>query len=597
MNTHYALPILLLGISAAAQSQTQFTISTIAGTGTDGRSGDGGPATSAEFNNPLGLAVDSAGNLYVADFYNNRIRRVAVDGTITTVAGIGTYGSSGDGGLATQAELGNPESLAFDAAGNLYVGGYDNRVREIALDGTITTIAGNGNRGLDGDGGSAAAASLDFPSSLAIDSAGNLYIAGSDDHTCVLSAIRKVTLDGIITTIAGNGTPGFSGDGGPAALALVNCPTGLSLDSDGNLLFSDGGNYRIRKIANGIITTVAGTGVAGYAGDDGPAIEAEINSATQTAFDAAGNLYIADRENERIRVLLNDGIITTVAGNGDAAVAGDGSAALGAMLDNPWGLAISASGALYVSGATTDPQIRLLTPISPSVAAVNAASYATAPVATNAIASAFGADLANQIASASGALSASLGGTSAQVTDVTGITAPAQLFYVSPSQVNLLVPSTLAIGLGTLQIKSGDGTVSTSPLQIASVVPGLFNENGLALGSVIQVSASGDQTAQSLVQYDSATGQYAPVPIALDSGSATYLILYGTGLRNASLSQVSVSIGGATVAPAFAGAQPTFEGLDQVNLEIPISLAGAGDVAITLTASGVASNAVNVTIQ
>jgi hypothetical protein len=271
-----AVPAFLMVYTLAGHAQPTFAISTVAGNGNTGYSGDGGSATGATFDNPLGVTVDSAGNLYIADFYNNRVRKAAPNGIITTYAGTGAYGFSGDGGQAIRASLQEPQTVLADAAGDLYVGDYGNHVRKIAPDGTITTLAGNGNRGYSGDGGPATSAAIDFPGDLALDAAGNLYISCGDDGSGLFSAIRKVTPAGIISTVAGNGTAGYSGDGGPAINATSHLPRGMAIDFAGNLFFADQGNNRIRKISNGVITTVAGNGTAGYAGDGGPAINAEL---------------------------------------------------------------------------------------------------------------------------------------------------------------------------------------------------------------------------------------------------------------------------------------------------------------------------------
>src|SRR5664280_1427603 len=228
----------------AAPSPKPATITTVAGNGTAGFCGDGGPATQACLYGPGGLALDAAGNLYIADRDNNRVRRVAPDGTITTVAGNGTAGFCGDGGPATQACLVAPIGLAVDAAGNLYITDYNNnRVRRMAPDGTITTVAGNGTKGFCGDGGPATQACLNGPGGLAVDVAGNLYVA---DHNN--SRVRRVAPDGTVTTVAGNGTAGFCGDGGPATQACLNYPNGLFVDAAGNLYVADYNN-RVRLVA------------------------------------------------------------------------------------------------------------------------------------------------------------------------------------------------------------------------------------------------------------------------------------------------------------------------------------------------------------
>jgi hypothetical protein len=273
-------------------------ISTVAGNGIGGDSGDGGAATAAQLWDPRGVAVDAAGKLYIADSGRHRIRKVTPDGIITTVAGNGIEGYSGDGGAATAASLRWPYGVAVDATGNLYIADADNhRIRKVTQDGIITTVAGNGIGGYSGDGGAATAASLYYPRDVAVDAAGNLYIADSDNHR-----IRKVTSAGIITTVAGKGTGGYSGDGGAATSASLLWPHGVAVDATGNLYIADKNNNRIRKVTpSGIISTVAGNGAYGYSGDGGPATAASLQWPHGVAVDAAGNLYIADTSNHRIR--------------------------------------------------------------------------------------------------------------------------------------------------------------------------------------------------------------------------------------------------------------------------------------------------------
>src|ERR1035437_6767120 len=319
-------------------------ITTVAGNGTHGFSGDNGPATSAQLNfgtggYPNGIAVDSAGHLYIADSGNARIRKVS-NGVITTVAGGGVYGFLGDNGPATSAYLNQPQGIAVDSAGNLYIADWqDNRIRKVA-NGVITTVAGNGTRGYSGDNGLATSAQLAYPAGVAVDSAGNLYIADTSN-----SRIREVS-NGVIATVAGDGTFGFSGDNGPAASAQLNGPSGVAVDSAGNLYIGDQVNQRFRKVSGGVITTVAGGGSS--IGDNGPATSAELNQPAGVAVDSAGSLFIADFANDRVRKVTN-GVITTVAGNGTRGFSGDGGPATSAELDLPHGLAVDSAGNFYIA--------------------------------------------------------------------------------------------------------------------------------------------------------------------------------------------------------------------------------------------------------
>ena len=298
------------------------------------------PAASAQFYYPTVVAVDSAGNLYIADGENSRIRKVS-NGVITTVAGNGTAGFSGDSGLAASAQLNYPDGFAVDSAGNLYIADtLNNRIRKVS-NGVITTVAGNGTQGSSGDNGPATSAQLNYPGGIAVDSAGNLYIADSGNER-----IRKVS-NGVITTVAGNGAAGFSGDSGPAISARLSSPIGVAVDSAGNLYVDDYNNQRIRKVANGVITTVAGNGTQGFTGDNGPATSAQVTP-TGVASDSAGNLYIADQLNGRIRKVANT-VITTVAGGGFAL--GDNGQSTSGELDRPEGVAVDSAGSLYIADA------------------------------------------------------------------------------------------------------------------------------------------------------------------------------------------------------------------------------------------------------
>jgi RHS repeat-associated protein len=316
-------------------------IKTLAGNGYDGFSGDGGPAVNASLNKPFGVAVDSAGNIFIVDTSNRRIRKVDTSGIITTVAGNGTWDYSGDGGPATDAGF-DPRGVAVDSAGNIFIACWFNkRIRKVDTNGIITTVAGNGNRDFSGDGGPATDAGLD-PGGVAVDSAGNIFILDYYNRR-----IRKVDTSGIITTVAGNGYDGFSGDGGPATDAGFN-PRGLAMDSAGNIFIADWFNHRVRKVnTSGIITTVAGNGYDGFSGDGGPATNASLSMPYGVAVDNAGNIFIADQSNYRIRRVDTSGIITTVAGNGYGGFSGDGGPATDAGFD-PRGLATDSAGNIFI---------------------------------------------------------------------------------------------------------------------------------------------------------------------------------------------------------------------------------------------------------
>ena len=285
-------------------------IFTFAGTGlTGGVVGDGGPPAEAQLSRPAGLALDGSGNLYVAENVTHRIRRIDADGVITTIAGTGERGSGGDGGPATEAQFFFPDDLAVDGSGNLYVADKNNnRIRRIDTQGVITTIAGTGERGFGGDGGPATEAQLVRPAGLALDGLGNIYVVDSGNNR-----IRRIDADGVITTIAGAGERGSGGDGGPATEAQFFFPDGLALDGSGSLYLADINNNRIRRIdAEGVITTIAGTGERGFGGDGGPATEAQLSGPAGLALDGSGNLYVTDFINSRIRRIDAEGVITTI---------------------------------------------------------------------------------------------------------------------------------------------------------------------------------------------------------------------------------------------------------------------------------------------
>jgi uncharacterized protein (TIGR03437 family) len=313
-------------------------LTVIAGNGIEGFSGDGGPATSASFSYPRAVAVDSAGNVFVADEGSTRVRRVSRDGIVVTVAGGG--GSFGDGIPATKANLNSEKALAVDGAGNLYIGVYTT-VYRVSPEGIITTFAGTGYGGFSGDGGPATQAQMGASSGLLFNG-GNLYIA-------TYGRIRKVGPDGRISTIAGNGNTGFSGDGGPALSASMT-PLGLAMDANGNLFFSNFGSHRIRKIDRaGIVSTVAGTGKHGFSGDDGPALKASFAYPWGLAIGPSGDLFVADNENDRLRRITSDGRVVTVAGNGGFKFSGDGGPAAFASLNGPSGLAMDRQGNLFAA--------------------------------------------------------------------------------------------------------------------------------------------------------------------------------------------------------------------------------------------------------
>ncbi len=323
------LSALILLLPAAAQN-----IQTIAG---------GGPVNLQSLQTglaqPSGLAVDTAGNVYVSLAQKHQIWKITGSGSVSVFAGNGSYPYDGDGVQATTVTLNQPAGLAFDTSGNLYVADSGhNSIRRISTSGIITTVAGNGTPGFSGDGGAATSAQLDSPSAVAVDAAGNLYIADVTNQR-----IRMVTAGGTITTIAGTGTVGFSGDNGPATAANLNQPSGVAVDSNGVVYIADQANFRVRKVVAGTITTAAGNGTFGLSGDGGPATAAQLNSVTAVIVDVANNLYIVESYDVRA-VLAGQVNIQRVAGTGSPGYSGDGGAPAVAMFRNLSALALDSTG-------------------------------------------------------------------------------------------------------------------------------------------------------------------------------------------------------------------------------------------------------------
>lgn len=344
-------------------------ISTYAGSGNQGLAGDGQDALEAAFALITGLAVDTTGNLYIADTGNSRIRRVdAASRIITTIAGKGeaysSGGFAGDGGAATDALISLPFAIAIDSSGNIFFSDTgNNRIRRIDTAGRITTVAGDGFKNASGegrfagDGGLATAASLFAPTGVAFDAQGNLYIGDT-----LNLRVRRVGLDGIITTVAGNGSFGLSGDGGLATAASFIAPNHLAVDTSGKHYLIDSGNGRVRVVENGVITTFAGRGDFRFSGDGGAANRAAFNFPRQLAIDGAGNLFIADQLNFRIRRVDTAQIVTTVAGNGTYCCDGrDGGAATSQSLANGVGVAVTRSGDTFYIAAREESVVYRVT--------------------------------------------------------------------------------------------------------------------------------------------------------------------------------------------------------------------------------------------
>jgi uncharacterized protein (TIGR03437 family) len=663
-------------------------ISTVAGNQTPGFSGDNGSATSAQLNRPWGVAVDSAGDLYIADAMNQCIREVS-NGVISTVAGTGTHGFSGDNGPATSAQLDNPYGVAVDSAGSLYIADSSNsRIRKVS-GGVITTIAGNGTPGFSGDNGPAASARLAYPQGVAVDSASNLYIADAGNNR-----IRKVS-NGVIATVAGGGA--FLGDNGPATSAQLDNPEGVAVDSAANLYIADTSNSRIRKVSNAVISTVAGNGTVGFSGDNGPPTSAQLANPWAVAVDSAGNLYIADYGNNRVRKVSN-GVITTVAGNGTQGFSGDDGPATSAQLDGPFGVAVDRAGNLYIADYFNS-RIRILTPtgssctysvapaslqapasggdltasvqtaafcpwtvsglpswitvsgassgtgsgsvtlvvapnsgiaLSATISAAgvsvtvtqaaaapaplptikgvtNAASYTAGAVSPGELVTIFGTNIGPAAAAsattdpATGKLTTTIGGVQVLFN---GIAAP--MIYAGATQISAVVPYEMApVASPGVWIKSAGQTSSAFQVTSAATAPGLFTQNsqGFGPGSILNqdgITLNGPDSPAAkgsiVTVYMTGEGQTNPPGV---TGAITAATLPPPQVTPAPVQPIQVTIGGQP-APnvTYAGEAPFFAaGLMQLNVQVP-STAPSGALPIVVSIGGNPSqNGVTVSVQ
>ena len=346
----------LLGAFAGPAQAAEGDIFTFAGTGTAAFGGDGGPATSAGLRSPTAVAWLGDGSALVADYANHRIRRIAPDGEITTVAGTGTYGYSGDGGPATSAALSWPLDVEPTADGGFLIADLGNkRIRKVSPAGIITTVAGTGQGGNAGDGGPATSARFTSPTGVAATGDGGFLVVDAGTHR-----VRRVSPAGTITAAAGSGTLGSAGDGGPAFMAQLNTPLDVATLPDGGYLITEYEGQRVRRVSPaGVITRVAGTGSAGLSGDGGPATAARLNKPIGVSVTADGGFLIGDSVNHRVRKVAADGTIATVAGTGESGYSGDGGPAMSAQLRSPAAASETSNGAILIADSE-DNRLRLL---------------------------------------------------------------------------------------------------------------------------------------------------------------------------------------------------------------------------------------------
>jgi uncharacterized protein (TIGR03437 family) len=553
--------------AASALSQ-QYTITTIAGSPNNpGFAGDSGSAVGSQLNFPFGLAVDKSGTLYIADGLNNRVRKVS-GGVITTVAGNGTAGFTGDNASATSAELNNPTGVAVDSSGNLYIADSGNNVVRKVASGTITTFAGNNSAGAgySGDGAAATGAQLNNPVGVAVDASGNVYIADAGNNV-----VRQVGGGNIITPAVG-----------------FTHPDGVAIDSSGNLYVADTVARRIVKFSGGVYTTVAGNGQPAFGGDDGPGAQASLNAPMGLAVDASGNVYIADTLNGRIRKLTPSGTITTIAGTGALYYSGDGGPATQAAMYFPRGVAVDPSGNIYIAD-TANSVVRQLQGALPVVSAngvVNAASFAS-QISPGALATVFGINFALRNASANAPLPLSLAGISVSVN---GQSAP--LLYVTPTQANFQVPWETAQGSATVTVNVNGGASNSVTVPVLGAAPGLFSTS--SGHAVVQNSdftlndpSNPAKVGSTIVAYLSGSG---PVSPAVADGAATPL-----GPLVSATSPSSATIGSSTAQVAFAGLAPGFVGLVQVNIVVPSDLQ-TGDYPLAIMIGNETSNSATVSV-
>jgi uncharacterized protein (TIGR03437 family) len=590
-------------------AETPGNIQTVAGNGNSAFSGDGGPATKAGINVPVDVYLDSSGNMFITDQFNNRIRKVTPGGTISTVAGNGTAGYAGDGGPAVDAEINTPTGIRGDSAGNLYIADAGNqRIRKVNRSGIISTIAGNGSVGYSGDGGPAVDAGFYNPVRVAILPNGNILVADQSDHRVRL--INSST--GIISTFAGNGigtpeTGAFSGDGGRAISASLNNPTAVAVNASGDVYISDQHNQRIRKVSlSGIITTIAGNGSAGYGGDGGPATKATLNYPGGINVDAAGNVYFNDDLNFRTRKITTGGTISTIAGTGVQGFSGDGGPAVDAELNGQFGVSLDLRGNVYIADSMNNRIREIyakplpLPTILQTGGLLNGASFQQGIVPGSWI-TIYGTNLSsktdNWISSiVNGKLPTSLDNVKVSVGGE-----PAYISYISSEQIDAVAPN-VAAGPVEVKVTNLGGTSAAVTTTAQAFQPAFFEWPGsYAVATTLQytlavkngtfpgLTTTPAKPGEVIVLWGTGFGPTSPsAPVGIEAPSSpTYY----------TANAVTVTVGGKTATVYSAVLAPGFAGLYQVAIQIPASLTN-GDYPVVAAISGAQSpQTILITVQ